>query len=217
MLDVLDQELERRGHRFARYADDCNLYVRSRRAGARVMESVTRFLGRRLKLKVNAAKSAVGAVSERSFLGFTLTRGSRPRRRIAPKALARLKRRVRELTRRRRGVQFRLMIRELSRYLQGWRAYYGFCETPSVLAELDGWIRRRLRAYLWHQWKHPRRRYRALCQLGVRHLLAAKLAASSKGPWCLSGTATLHYALPTALFVRLGLVALAPVRVAQAR
>ena len=154
ILDVLDKELERRGHRFVRYADDANIYVRSRRAGERVMASVTRFLTRRLKLKVNTAKSAVGDVGERSFLGFSFTRGEVPRRRIAPKALDRLRKRVRELTRRTRGVRFRQLITELSRYLQGWRAYYGYCETPSVLRSMDGWIRRRLRAYLWHQWKH---------------------------------------------------------------
>ena len=214
MLDVLDKELERRGHRFVRYADDCNIYVRSQRAGERVMESVTRFLARRLKLKVNTTKSAVGDVAARSFLGFTFTRGPVPRRRIAPKARERLKQRVRELTRRTRGVRFRQVIAELSRYLRGWRGYFGYCETPSVLRSLDGWIRRRLRAYQWHQWKTPRRRYRALRRLGVRHPWAATLTGSGHGPWRLSLTPALCYALPNALFAELDLVSLAskPVR-----
>ena len=210
MLDVLDKELERRGHRFVRYADDVNIYVRSRRAGERVMASVTRFLTRRLKLKVNTAKSAVGDLGERTFLGFCFTRGEVPRRRIAPKSLARLRKRVRELTRRTRGVPFRRLLAELSRYLQGWRAYYGYCQTPSVLRSMDGWIRRRLRAYLWHQWKHRQRRYRALRKLDVRHSLAAKLAGSGRGAWRISATPALCYALPNALFAKLGLVSLAP-------
>ena len=146
MLDVLDKELERRGHRFVRYADDCTMYVRSLRARERLMESVTRFLTRRLKLKVHTTKSAIGDVSDRSFLGFTFTRGSVPRRRIAPKARVRLKQRVREMTRRTRGIRFRQVITELSSSLRAWRGYFGYCETPSVLRALDGWIRRRLRS-----------------------------------------------------------------------
>src|SRR5512132_1771005 len=127
MLDVLDRELERRGHHFARYADDCNIYVRSRRAGERVMANVERFLARRLKLKVNAAKSAVDPPSRRKFLGFSFTAGKEPRRRIAPQALARFKSRVRELTRRTRGASLARIVEELSRYLVGWRGYFGFC------------------------------------------------------------------------------------------
>jgi len=145
MLDELDRELERRGHRFVRYADDCNIYVRSRRAGERVMASVAGFLARRLKLRLNPAKSAVAVPPQRKFLGFSFTSGM-PRRRIAPQALARFKSRVRELTRRTRGAGLAQIVEELSRYLVGWRGYFGFCETPSVLRGLDQWVRRRLRA-----------------------------------------------------------------------
>jgi len=145
MLDELDRELERRGHRFVRYADDCNIYVRSRRAGERVMASVAGFLARRLKLRLNPAKSAVAVPPQRKFLGFSFTSGM-PRRRIAPQALARFKSRVRELTRRTRGAGLAQIVEELSRYLVGWRGYFGFCETPSVLRGLDQWVRRRLHA-----------------------------------------------------------------------
>src|SRR5512132_2647572 len=153
-----DKAAIRRRLRFARYADDCNIYVRSRRAGERVMANVQRFLVRRLKLKVNAAKSAVDPPSRRKFLGFSFTAGKQPRRRIAPQTLARFKSRVRELTRRTRGASLARIVEELSRYLVGWRGYFGFCETPSVLRRLDQWVRRRLRAIAWKQWKartHP--------------------------------------------------------------
>jgi len=148
VLDELDRELERRGHRFVRYADDCNIYVRSERAGRRVMESTTRFITRRLKLKVNQAKSAVARPEERKFLGFSFTSDAEPRRRIAPKAMARFKQRVRELTRRTQGVSLNQMLRPLGEYLIGWRAYFGFCQTPGRLEGLDSWIRRRLRSVL---------------------------------------------------------------------
>jgi RNA-directed DNA polymerase len=137
VLDVLDRELERRGLRFARYADDCNIYVRSRRAGQRVMASVTRFLTTRLRLTGNVAKSAVARPWERKFLGFSVTSGQSPKRRLAPKALVRIKARVRHLTRRTRGVSIEQMVRELATYLTGWRGYFGYCETPSVQQALD--------------------------------------------------------------------------------
>src|SRR5438128_1031940 len=161
VLDELDRELERRGHRFVRFADDCNIYVRSERAGRRVMESVTSFIKKRLKLKVNAQKSAVARPEERTFLGFTFTRlGDSPelRRGIAPKALRRFKNRVREITRRNRGVSMKCMVEELSAFLRGWRAYFGFCQTPEVFESLDSWVRRRLRAVQWKQWRRPQRR-----------------------------------------------------------
>ena len=174
------------------------------------MANVTWFVERRLKLKVNTAKSALGDVGARSFLGFSFTRGKVPRRRVAPKSLERLRKRVRELTRRARSVRFRQLLTELSRGFQGWRVYYGYCETPSALRNMDGWIRRRLRVYLWHQWKHRRRRSRAPRRLDVRHSLAAKLAGSGGGTWRLSAAPALCYALPNALFAQLGLVSLAP-------
>jgi RNA-directed DNA polymerase len=151
VLDELDRELERRQHRFVRYADDCNIYVASERAGKRVMHSVASFIRRRLKLQVNGAKSAVARPQERKFLGFSFTQ--RGKRRIAPKALLRCRQKVRELTRRTRGISLEQMTKELASYLQGWKGYFGFSQTPSTLKELDRWIRRRLRSVIWKQRK----------------------------------------------------------------
>ena len=178
MLDELDRELERRGLRFVRYADDSNIYVRSERAGQRVMESVTRFITQRLKLKVNEAKSAVARPQERKFLGFSFTAGPEVQRAIAPKALERFKQRIRDITRRAKGVSMETTMEELAPYLRGWRAYFGFCETPLVLISLTRWVRLRLRAAMWRQWKTPRRRRAALLALGVRPRLASNTATS---------------------------------------
>ena len=205
VLDELDRELEKRGHRFARYADDCNIYVRSERAGQRVMESITQFITRRLKLKVNQAKSAVARPQDRKFLGFSFTSGREPKRRIAPKARQRFKDKVRELTRRTRGVSLPTMVRQLTAYLRGWRGYFGFCQTPSVLKELDSWLRRRLRCVQWKQWKRGKRRFAELRRLGVRKDLAAKTAGSPHGPWRISRSPALSIALPDAFFRTLGL------------
>ncbi len=209
MLDVLDKELEKRGHRFVRYADDCNIYVRSQRAGERVMTSIERFLTKRLKLRVNKAKSAVAKPSVRKFLGFSFTDGKQPRRMIAPQAIGRFKARVRELTRRTCGKSLSQVAKELSCYLIGWHGYFGFCETPSVLRELDQWTRRRLRAIAWKQWKHGRRRYTTLRRRGVGRDLAAKTAGSPHGPWRLSNSPALHIALSNAFFATLGVALLA--------
>jgi RNA-directed DNA polymerase len=167
VLDELDRELERRGHRFVRYADDCNIYVRSGGAGRRVMRSISAFITRRLKLKVNEAKSAGARPADRKFLGFSLSNAREPKRRIAPKALLRCKRRSRELTRRRRGISVKQMVRELAAYLRGWKSYFGFCETPSVLQRLDQWIRRRLRSVIWKHWKRGKVRFGQLRKRGV--------------------------------------------------
>src|SRR6202140_1216708 len=210
MLDVLDKELEKRGHHFVRYADDCNIYVRSQRAGERVMTSVEQFLAKRLKLKVNKAKSAVAKPSARKFLGFSFTGNRQPRRRIAPQAIARLKAKVRELTRRTGGQSLSQVAKELSCYLIGWRGYFGFCETPSVLRALDQWIRRRLRAVAWQQWKRGRTRYAELRRRGVGRVLAACSAGSPHGPWRLSNSPALTIALSNASLVSLGLASLAP-------
>lgn len=211
MLDVLDKELEKRGHRFVRYADDCNIYVRSQRAGERVMESVEQFLARRLKLRINKAKSAVAKPSVRKFLGFSFTSEKEPRRRIAPQAIDRFKARVRKLTRRTCGRSLSQVAKELSCYLIGWRAYFGFCETPSVLRKLDQWIRRRLRAIAWKQWKRAHSRYTRLRRLGVTRDLAAHTAGTSRGPWRLSATTALHIALSNRFFsTTLRLATLAP-------
>jgi RNA-directed DNA polymerase len=209
MLDVLDKELERRGHRFVRYADDCNIYVGSQTAGERVMASVEKFLARRLKLTVNKAKSAVARPNVRKFLGFSFTGGREPRRRIAPQAIARFKSRVQELTRRIRGASLGQIVKELATYLRGWRGYFGFCQTPSVLRELDQWLRRRLRAVVWKQWQRGRKRYAELRRRGVDLELAAKTAASSHGPWRISNSPALRVALPNAFFISLALPSLA--------
>lgn len=208
VLDELDRELEQRGHRFVRYADDCNIYVRSQRAGERVMNSVSEFITKKLKLKVNEQKSAVDRPGRRKFLGFSFTWHREPKRRIAPKAIARFKQRVRELTRRTRGVKLEKMIAQLSRYLTGWRGYFGFCQTPSVLRKLEEWLRRRLRSVVWKQWKRGKVRFPELRKRGVSKDLAARTAGSAHGPWRLSNSPALTIALPNAYFASLGLTPL---------
>jgi RNA-directed DNA polymerase len=208
LLDELDRELERRGHRFVRYADDCNIYVRSERAGQRVMESVTQFITQKLKLKVNEAKSAVARPQERKFLGFSFSAGPEVKRVIAPKALDRCKRRIREITRRAKGVSMKTTIEELAPYMRGWRAYFGFCETPEVLLSLTRWVRLRLRAAMWRQWKTQRRRREALIELGVRLRLASNTAGSGLGPWYLAKAKALSVGLSNAYFKSLGLPSL---------
>ena len=209
VLDELDRELEQRGHRFVRYADDCNIYVRSLRAGQRVMNSVTRFLACQLKLKVNSEKSAVARPQERKFLGFSFTGHAEPKRRIAPKAVKRFKGRVREITRRRKGQGIGKRMEELQRYLTGWRGYFGFCQTPSVLLELDSWVRRRLRCLFWIQWKTGRKRFDELVKRGVDRQLAANTAGSNHGPWHMSVSIAVSRALSNAFFDSLGLPKLA--------
>jgi len=208
VLDELDRELERRGHRFVRYADDCNIYVRSERAGQRVMESVTQFITQKLKLKVNEAKSAVARPPERKFLGFSFTAGPEVKRVIAPKALDRFKQRIREITGRAKGVSMETTMEELAPYMRGWRSYFGFCETPEVLIGLTRWVRLRLRAALWRQWKTPRRRRAALLELGVREPLASNTAGSGRGPWYLAKAKALSVGLSNAYFKSLGLPSL---------
>jgi RNA-directed DNA polymerase len=212
VLDEFDRELERRGLRFARYADDSNIYVRSRRAGERVMESLRRFVTTKLKLKVNETKSAVARPWERKFLGFSFTAGQQPKRRIAPKAVMRFKKRIRELTRRTRGVSTERMAEELARYLRGWISYFGKCETPAVLESLGEWTRRRLRSAIWKQWKRGSVRFTELRKRGVSLSLAAKTAGSAHGPWRLANSQALAFALPNAYFDSLGVPRLAPSR-----
>jgi len=214
MLDVLDKELEKRGHRFVRYADDCNIYVRSRKAGERVLAGIESFLDKRLKLKINKAKSAVARPSVRKFLGFSFTRGRKPRRRIAPQALARFEAEVRRLTRRTSGRSLEQIIEKLSPYLKGWRGYFGFCQTPSVLRRLDEWIRRRLRAIVWKQWKHGPARVDELRRRGVGRTMAVRTAGSPHGPWRLAHNPAISTALPNRLFASLGLPSLAARRTA---
>ena len=205
VLDDLDQELERRGHRFVRYADDSNIYVRSERAGHRVMKSVTRFITQQLKLRVHETKSAVARPQDRKFLGFSLTTGPEVKRTIAPKALDRFKARIRDITRRAKGASIETTIAELAPYMRGWRSYFGFCETPEVLVYLTRWVRLRLRAALWRQWHTPRRRRAALIALGIRPRLADNTAGSVRGPWRLARTKALAAGLSNAYFTSLGL------------
>ena len=205
VLDELDRELARRGHRYVRYADDCNIYVRSERAGQRVMKSITRFIMQKLKLKVNETKSAVARPQERKFLGFSFTDGPEVQRVIAPKALDRFKRRVREITRRAKGVSIETTMAELAPYMRGWRSYFGFCETPEELVRLTRWVRLRLRVALWRQWKTPRRRRAALLALGVRPRLASNTAGSNRGPRYLAQAKALSVGLSNAYFKSLGL------------
>src|SRR5205807_7938212 len=203
-----DQELERRGHRFVRYADDCNIYVRSERAGQRVMESISRFITQKLKLKVNEAKSAVARPQERKFLGFSFTAGPDIKRMIAPKDLERFKQRIQDITRRAKGVSMKMTMEELAPYMRGWRSYFGFCETPEVLVHLTRWVRLRLRAALWRQWKTPRRRRAALIALGVSSQLASNTAGSGRGPWRIARSKALSAELSNAYFQSLGLPSL---------
>ena len=214
VLDELDRELERRRHCFVRYADDCNIYVRSQRAGERVKRSITGFITRRLKLRVNEQKSAVARPAERKFLGFSFTREGAEAAHRRPRPCVRFKRKVRELTGRTRGISMERMTKELANYLRGWKSYFGFCETPSVLRNLDQWIRRRLRSVIWKQWKRGRVRFRELCERGVGKDLAAQTAGSSHSCWRWRNSPALTVALPIAYFDSLGLTALVR-RIAQ--
>lgn len=203
LLDLLDKELERRGHCFVRYGDDCNIYVQSAKSGRRVLASITQYLMRKLRLKVNGSKSAVDRPWKRTFLGFTFT-GRRPnRRKVSDKAILRFKEEIRRLTWRTRGVTFRRVIDELRSYLLGWGGYFGFSEAKSAFKELDSWIHRRLRSYLWKQW--GRRRYRELRDRGVSRDLAWNTVKSAHGPWRLSRSPALAFALPGRVFSQMGL------------
>ena len=206
VLDEVDKELELRGHKFVRYADDVNIYVKSERAGLRVMNSVSTFIAKQLKLKVNASKSAVAKPQERKFLGFSFTGGkNRNRRKIAPQAMKRFKDKIRYLTNRNHSLSFDTRCQRLTVYLRGWRAYFGFCETRSVLRDLDSWIRRRLRAVMWKQWKVYGRRKSELKKLGLREDLAQTTAWSSKGPWRMSNSPGLQMAFPKSFFDQKGI------------
>ena len=206
VLDELDWELERRGHRFARYADDCNIMVKSRRAGERIMASVTRFVSDTLRLTVNPLKSAVDRPAKRKFLGFTVSRNG-ARLKVADKAIDKLKDRIRELTRRTRGHRLADIVAELRRTLLGWKAYFGIAEVLSPLRDIDKWLRRKLRCYIWKQW--GRAGYRELRKRGVTVQEAWNTSKSAHGPWRLSKTPALTLALPARYFSSLGLPSLA--------
>ena len=173
------------------------------------MEGITRYLTTKLKLKVNQAKSAVAQPKDRKFLGFSFTDGKELRRRIAPKAILRFKERIRELTCRTRGISLEQRVQELARYLRGWQGYLGFCQTPSVLENLDKWLRHRLRSVIWKQWKHGNKRFAELRNKDIGRDLAAKTAGSPHGPWRLANSPALSYALPNSYFDSLGVLRLA--------
>jgi RNA-directed DNA polymerase len=206
VLDERDWKLEKCDHRFARYADDCNIFVKSKRAGERVMASVTRFIEGSLRLKVNQRKSAVDRPAKRSFLGFTVSRTG-TRLKVADKAIDKLKARVRELTCRTRGRRLVDIVAELRETLLGWKAYFGLADVLSPLRDIDKWIRRRLRCYPWKQW--GRTGYRALRRRGVSVREAWNTRKSAHGPWRFSKTPALTLALPHRTFLNLGLPELA--------
>jgi RNA-directed DNA polymerase len=207
LLDDLDKELERRGHTFCRYADDCNIYVQSRRAGERVLASITSYLKKQLKLKVNQDKSAVGRPWQRKFLGYSMTMHKQPRLKVAPASVARLKSKLRAEFRRGRGRNLgRFITENLKPLLRGWINYFRLAETKKIFDELDGWIRRKLRNILWRQWKRPWTRVRKLMQLGMEEARARKSAMNGRGPWWNSGASHMNLALPRKFFDNLGLV-----------
>ncbi len=209
LLDDLDRELERRGHAFCRYADDCNIYVRSKASGERVMTSISRFLERRLKLTVNRAKSAVGRPWNRKFLGYSMTWHERPRLKVAPGSVERLKAKVRSLIRVGRGRNLQRFIQEnLSPLLRGWIGYFRLAEVKGLFEELDGWVRRKLRCVLWRQGKRVWRRARMLMRRGLSEQRACRSATNGRGPWWNSGASHMNEAFPKAYFDRLGLVSL---------
>ena len=208
LLTELDRELERRGHAFCRYADDCNIYVKSKEAGERVMASITRFLADRLKLTVNAAKSAVEQPWKRKFLGYSLTWHKAPKLRIAPTSLKRQEDKIRGVLKGARGRSLTKVIAELNPILRGWAAYYKLTETKQALEEMDGWIRRKLRCMLWRQWKRPYARAKNLMKAGLPEERACRSAFNQRGPWWNSGASHMNQAFPKSFFDRLGLVSL---------
>jgi RNA-directed DNA polymerase len=207
VLDELDKELEKRGHKFVRYADDCNVYVKSERAGIRVKESLARFITKKLKLKVNEKKSAVDKPSKRKILGFSFTGETKPRIRISPKSLEVFKERIKDITRRRRGISLEKMVNELNKYIKGWMGYYGICQTLTVLSDLDSWIKRRIRCFIWKKWKTFRNRVRELKRGGVTEREAA-ITALWGGIWKASNSKALKLALPNRYFETIGVLSL---------
>lgn len=203
MLNELDRELEKRTLHFVRYADDCNIYVASERAGIRVLAGITQFLAKKLKLKVNEEKSAVARPWERKFLGFTFTRKDL-KVQVAPKSIDRAKDKIRKITDPLRGDAEPTIIAELTSYLLGWQQYYSICETSQGLRNLDGWIRRRLRNFLWLRWRNGSNRERQLLKRGVNPRLAKRTAHGSKGSWRMSGSKAVQTALPNKYFAKLG-------------
>jgi RNA-directed DNA polymerase len=195
VLDELDKELEMRGHLFVRYADDCNIYVKTRKAGERVKESITKLIENKLKLKVNQDKSAVDRPWKRKFLGFSFTWNKVPKARLAPQSMKKVKAKIREITSRKEPLSMEQRIKELNRYLTGWCGYFALADTPSIFKELDEWIRRRLRMCLWKQWKKPKTKVKRLLSLGVPKDKAFEWGNTRKGYWRIACSPTLHTSL----------------------
>jgi RNA-directed DNA polymerase len=208
LLDELDKELERRGHRFCRYADDGNVYVKSKKAGERVMTSITRFLEKRLRLKVNREKSAVGRPWVRKFLGYSMTWHIKPRLKVAPESVRRLKGHIRELLRKGRGRRVGRVIAELAPLLTGWTEYFKLATVKNTFEQLDEWLRRKLRCILWRQWKTPRTRAKRLMERGIDHIRAYASAYNGRGPWWNAGASHMNAAVPVQWFAQQGLVSL---------
>jgi RNA-directed DNA polymerase len=208
LLDKLDKELERRGHKFVRYADDCNIYMKSKKAGERVMNSITRFIEQKLKLKVNREKSAVDRPWKRKFLGFSFTFNKKPKVRIANESIKRLKGKIRELTSRSKPIPMEVRIEKLNQYLTGWCGYFALADTPSKFKEFDEWIRRRLRMIEWKQWKNPKTRVRKLKSLGVPDHKAYEWGNSRKKFWRIASSPILHKTLDNSYWSNRGLKSL---------
>lgn len=208
VLDELDKELEKRGHKFVRYADDCNIYVKSKRAGERTMASVKRFIEGKLRLKVNEKKSAVDRPWKRKFLGFSFTPSKEPKVRIAKQSLKRMKKKVREITSRKMPYPMEYRIKKLNQYLLGWCGYFALVDTKSIFEDLDGWIRRRLRMCLWKNWKTSKTRIRNLIKLGVPEWKAYEWGNSRKGYWRISKSPILHRTLGNSYWSNQGLKSL---------
>jgi RNA-directed DNA polymerase len=208
LLDELDKELERRGHRFCRYADDCNIYVRSKAAGERVMTSITRFLLQKLRLKVNAEKSAVDRPWKRTFLGYSMTNHRDPRLKVARKSVDRLKKKLKAVLRKGKGQRLTTLIDTLRPILRGWIAYFRLSEVKGIFEELDSWIRRHLRGVIWRQWKRPKTRAKNLMKRGLNEARAWTSAYNGHGPWYNAGASHMHEAFKSIYFRRKGLLSL---------
>jgi RNA-directed DNA polymerase len=208
LLTDLDRELERRGYRFCRYADDCNIYVKSEAAGQHAMVAITEYLERKLKLTVNRNKSAVARPWQRKFLGYSVTWQKRTRLKIADSSLKRLKDRVREIVVGNASRNLDETIRALNPVLRGWTSYFRLTEVKGVLEDLDGWIRRKLRCLIWRQWKRPATRNKKLQARGLDETLAWKSASNGRGPWWNAGSNHMNKAFPKSFFDAKGLVTL---------
>jgi len=208
VLDELDKELERRGHKFVRYADDCNIYVKSKRAGLRTMANIQRFIEGKLRLKVNEKKSAVDRPWKRKILGFSFTFHKEPKVRIAKESLKRMKNKVREITSRKMPYPMEYRIQKLNQYLMGWCGYFALADTKSIFLELDKWIRRRLRMCLWKNWKKPKTKIRNLIQLGVPQWQAYEWGNTRKSYWRISNSPILHRTLGNSYWRNQGLKSL---------